>query len=347
MMKTNFDKASWKAAAATANLEKPKIAFVGFAGSGKSMMVNSLFGEKIAAVNARAGWTTVPQFVEHELFELIDTPGFGSDGWEDRLFVEQILEPADLVIHLINAASGLTDYDRDMFELVSSHPGFILVLNKVDLLDEDEETEASDGILNVLPIDGSQLMLASGKMGTGLPSLVRRMTFLLPQTMKTSFVGALSGETFTEERVLAAKDTVHYYAGAAGLIGCIPIPIADIAALAPLQVAMFLHISRIFGHQYSKEQASSVVGSLLGSIGARSAAQAVVSVLKGIPGIGTVLGVAAGAAIATTTFEAFGNLVIHYFKQEQKVSPEAIKSFYKKQYDRAKSSYSSESSDSE
>ena len=332
-----FDTSKWREAAE--KFGKPRIAIVGFAGAGKSLMVNSLFGTKVASVNARAGWTVVPQFVEHGLFELIDTPGFGSDGWEERVFVEQIIEPAHLVIHLINGASGLTDYDRDMYDLVKRHPGLIIVLNKIDILDRDERREAIEGILDVLPMGDEDLVLASGKQGTGLRELVNQMTELLPRTMKSSFVGALSGEQFTEQRAELAQEFVHYYATVAGAVGCVPIPVADIAILAPLQIAMFLHISRIFGHHFSKEQAGSIVGSLLSSVGARTAAQAVVSIVKAIPGLGSVLGAAAGGAMAATTFEAFGNVVILYFKHEQKISPEEIRDYYANQYAQAKKRY--------
>jgi len=329
--------AAWREA--VASLGRPKIAITGFAGAGKSMLVNTLFGAKVASVNARAGWTTVPQFVEHNLFELIDTPGFGSDGWDEPVFLAQILEPADLVLHLINAAAGVTDYDREMFALVRSHPGLVVALNKVDLLDDDELVEAVDGIMAVLPLAREHLVAISGKRGTGLDLLVAALTERLPRTLKSNFIGSLSSKRFTEQRVAFAKDVVHYYSAAAGVIGTVPIPIADIAALAPLQIAMFLHVSRIFGHDFTKEQATSVIGSLVGSLGARSAAQAVVSVVKGIPGIGSVLGAAAGGTMAAGTFEAFGNIVIRYFEDQQKISPRDVRKFYAAQYERAKRTY--------
>lgn len=340
MAHSTFDTRAWRRAAD--GVGKPKIAMVGFAGAGKSLLVNALFGEKIASVNARAGWTVLPQFVEHELFELIDTPGFGSDGWEEDVFVSQIIEPADLVVHLINGAAGLTDYDRELYRIIHSHPGLVIVLNKVDLLDRDEEQEAVDGVLDVIDIPSCDLVLTSAKRGTGLARLVERMTALLPRSLKSGFVGALSGARFTDQRVEAAKEVVHYYAGAAGVIGCVPIPIADIAALAPLQVAMFIHISRVFGHRYTKEQAAAVVGSLLGSVGARSAAQALASIVKAIPGVGSILGAAVGGAMAASTFEAFGNVVVFYFKQEQQVDPADIRRYYAEQYAQAKRKYKDE-----
>ena len=83
----SFDSNVWSSAAIGS--EKPRIAILGFTSAGKSMMVNALFGEKIASVNARAGWTKVPQFVEHKLFELIDTPGFGGRGMGARRVFSQ------------------------------------------------------------------------------------------------------------------------------------------------------------------------------------------------------------------------------------------------------------------
>lgn len=324
---------------ASSSMGKPRIAILGFTGAGKSMLVNALFGEKIASVNARAGWTKIPQFVEHRLFELIDTPGFGADGWVENEFERKIIEPSDIVVHVINGASGVTDYDLDMEKVIRRHPGLVIVLNKIDILDSGEMNESLDGIASAMSISRQKVLSVSAKNGSGIESLAAEMTRLLPDVKKTSFVSALSGDRFTDTRKQQAAKVVDYYAMTAAAIGVVPIPLADIAALAPLQVAMFLHVAKTFGHFYSKKQALAIIASLMGSIGARSIAQATVSIFKGIPGIGTVLGAIAGGGMAHATFKAFGALVIYYFSNNQEVSPADIRGYYNRQYEEARKKY--------
>ena len=332
-----FDSQLWHEA--SSHLGKPRISILGFTGAGKSMMVNALFGEKIASVNARAGWTKIPQFIEHRLFELIDTPGFGADGWVEDEFERKIIEPSDIVIHVINGASGVTDYDLDMQKIIHKHPGLVIVLNKIDILDSAELRESLDGISAAMSIEKRKILSVSAKNGSGIDSLAAEMTRLLPDVKKSSFVSALSGERFTDTRKKQALKVVDYYALSAAAIGVVPIPLADIAALAPLQVAMFLHVAKVFGHFYTRKQALAIIASLMGSIGARSIAQATVSLFKGIPGIGTVLGAIAGGGMAHATFKAFGALVIYYFSNNQEVSPADIRGYYNRQYEDARKKY--------
>jgi len=333
----SFNSERWQQA--SADMGKPRIAILGFTGAGKSMLVNALFGQKIASVNARAGWTKIPQFVEHKLFELIDTPGFGADGWKHEEFAFKIIEPSDIIIHVINGAAGVTDYDLEMYDLIKDHPGLIIVLNKVDILDSQEMAESIQGISVALTVSKNKVLSVSAKECSGIESLAAEMTRLLPGTKKTSFVSALSGDKFTGNREKQALAVVDKYALGAATIGAVPIPLADIAALAPLQVAMFLHIAKVFGHSYTKEQALAIIASLMGSIGARSIAQATVSIFKGIPGIGSVLGALAGGGMAHATFKAFGALVIYFFKNNQNVSTADIRSYYNRQYEQARRKY--------
>jgi small GTP-binding protein len=332
-----FDDKLWNEA--SSNIGKPRIAILGFTGAGKSMLVNALFGEAIASVNARAGWTRIPQFIEHRLFELIDTPGFGADGWVVDEFDRKIIEPSDIVVHVINGASGVTDYDMDMQKVINRHPGLVIVLNKIDILDSVELNESLEGIASAMSIPKTKVISVSAKNGSGIEGLAAEMTRLLPDVKKTSFVSSLSGEGFTETRKLLAVKVVDSYAICAAAIGVVPIPLADIAALAPLQVAMFLHVAKTFGHFYTKKQALAIIASLMGSIGARSIAQATVSIFKSIPGIGTVLGAVAGGGMAHATFKAFGALVIYYFSNNQEVSPADIRGYYNRQYEEARKKY--------
>ena len=68
-----------------------------------------------------------------------------AEGWEHEEFSHKIIEPSDIVVHIINGAAGVTDYDLDMQKIIKKHPGLILVLNKIDILDSHELSESISG----------------------------------------------------------------------------------------------------------------------------------------------------------------------------------------------------------
>lgn len=73
--------------------------------------------------------------------------------------------------------------------------------------------------------------------------------------------------------------------------GLIPVPLADLAAVTGIQVAMLSELSENYKVSFAKNQAKIVVSSMLGSIASREVATLGVStMLKAIPGVGSLLG---------------------------------------------------------
>ena len=90
--------------------------------------------------------------------------------------------------------------------------------------------------------------------------------------------------------------------------GLIPIPILDAAAILGVQINMIRVISNIYHVEFRENIAKSIIGSLVGSVGA-------VSLVKAIPVIGSMLGgvtVSVGAAAATY---ALGKVFTQHFDQ--------------------------------
>src|SRR6185369_8260606 len=88
---------------------------------------------------------------------------------------------------------------------------------------------------------------------------------------------------------LATKlvDRYTLYAGGAGLI---PIPAADIAAVAAVQLQLVRKLSEIYGVPFSENLGKSLIASLAGVAIPSSTAGAVGSALKAVPVIGTGIG---------------------------------------------------------
>lgn len=103
---------------------------------------------------------------------------------------------------------------------------------------------------------------------------------------------------------------IHTATSAAAAAGAIPIPISDAIPIMAAQVGMVVKLGKIFELTISEAAAKSITG--LGI--AQQAGRAVVSnTLKAIPGAGTLIGGAVGAATAAAITETFGWLVANDF----------------------------------
>lgn len=128
------------------------------------------------------------------------------------------------------------------------------------------------------------------------------------------------------------KDQAHkVVAGAAtasAAAGASPIPMSDVAILAPIQIGMIAGITSVFGMELSKGTLSTLVSSAIGVTGVSFAGRAIVSnILKLFPGIGTVAGGAISAATASALTVALGEAYIsvlaNFFAENPDGSPDA------------------------
>jgi GTP-binding protein len=118
------------------------VAIVGRPNVGKSTLFNRLIGEKKAIIDDISGVTRDRIYGECEwggrIFNVIDTGGFvahSADIFEKHIR-EQVLiamEEADLLLFMVDASCGITDYDDDFAKIMRKHQGNVfLVVNKVD-----------------------------------------------------------------------------------------------------------------------------------------------------------------------------------------------------------------------
>ena len=120
----------------------PVVAIVGRPNVGKSTLFNRLVGGRDAIVDDQPGVTRDRKYALAEWcgrrFTLVDTGGYlpDSDDKIERAVVQQIQEAineADLIVFLVDAKSGLTEFDRVLSVLLkkSGRP-VLLTVNKVD-----------------------------------------------------------------------------------------------------------------------------------------------------------------------------------------------------------------------
>jgi len=106
-----------------------------------------------------------------------------------------------------------------------------------------------------------------------------------------------------EAKKIIKRSTLY----AAGL-GFIPIPLLDAVSITGIQIWMIRDIAKVYSVPFKRHVAKSFIGSLVGNVGA-------MSIVKFVPGVGSLLGgttVSVGAATATY---ALGQVFMEHFSQ--------------------------------
>lgn len=113
----------------------------------------------------------------------------------------------------------------------------------------------------------------------------------------------------------ANKIVRHNIYWAAGL-GSVPIPLFDLVAISAIQLKMIKEISDLYEVPFSKNIAKSIIVSLLASIGSVGIARNFVcSLLKIVPGIGSVLACFSVPLTAGAFTYAVGKLFVMHFER--------------------------------
>lgn len=210
-------------------------AIVGRPNVGKSTLFNRLLEQRKAIVEDTPGVTRDRQYGISEWngksFYVIDTGGFVPDTEdvfekEIRKQVKVAVEEASVILFIVDAATGITDLDDSMADLLrrSTKP-VLLVINKVD--NHDRLLEASE----FYSLGFNQLFFISSISGSGTGELLDAMTALIkedvemeeekglpklaiigqPNVGKSSLLNALIGEerTIVSDIAGTTRDTIH------------------------------------------------------------------------------------------------------------------------------------------
>lgn len=118
--------------------------------------------------------------------------------------------------------------------------------------------------------------------------------------------------------------------------GFIPILIADIFAVSALQLDMIRQLSRVYDVNFQETQGKAIVTSLTGSTLARVGAG---SVVKLIPGIGSLLGGVTVSIFAGASTYALGEVFKKHFESGGTIldfDPARLKKLYKEKFEKGK-----------
>ncbi|MBM4279685.1 MAG: ribosome biogenesis GTPase Der [Deltaproteobacteria bacterium] len=192
-----------------------RLAVVGRPNAGKSSFVNKLLGEERHLVSEVAGTTmdAVDSFVEYggARFRVIDTAGIRrkrsiSARVEQYAVVAALrgMDRADVVLHLIDAAAGLTEQDKRIAAFVEDKgKAVVLVINKWDLAkDKDLDADSYAAQLrDAMPfVDHAPVRFVSAKTGKRVHDVLSTATDLAKrhfQRISTSQVNKVLQEAVT------------------------------------------------------------------------------------------------------------------------------------------------------
>ena len=166
--------------------ERVHIGFFGKRNAGKSSVMNKVTGQELAVVSDVKGTTTDPVYKAMELLPLgpvvmMDTPGMDDEGELGGLRVKksyQVLNKTDAAVLVIDGKAGMSGEDQALLERIhKKNIPSILVLNKRDLLTEEEVCQTLSGLPEGYQ-EGKDYLWVSAQEGTGVRELKERLAVL-------------------------------------------------------------------------------------------------------------------------------------------------------------------------
>jgi uncharacterized protein (DUF697 family)/GTP-binding protein EngB required for normal cell division len=303
------------------------LAVFGKTGAGKSTLINAVFGEEVAPTGIGEPVTQEEHLYLHKagFLGLLDTRGLEIGKDTDTLIAElgeyvrkmrekPLMEQVHLAWYCVRATDRRfeeteAEFIRRLHEL---RLPVIVVLTQVPSrngLHHSDATTLAEHIASLkLPIAGGRPILVMAKAdgftgleGHGLKELVDATFRVAPEGVEAALAAAQKVDLARKRK--QAKHVVRTAAAAATAVGAAPIPIADAAVLVPIQLGMMARVAAIYGVNIGTASlASTVVTTLLTTAG-KSAA---VSLLKLIPGAGSLVGGAISAGVAGSFTMATG-----------------------------------------
>ena len=300
------------------NLKNLNIIVVGKTGVGKSTLINSVFRENLAETGMGKPVTTHMRLITKKDFPLsiYDTRGFelGKDAQtevkQDGLSAKDINKAIHCIWYCINTASNRVEQEEIDWirsfseENKTTQVPVIVILTQAfsnKKADEMKRTILNENldVVQVVPVLAEDYEIDEDytKRSYGLDVLIRVMSEALPEELQDTLMSVQKASL--EEKKRRAQAAVATATTAAIAEGAMPmIPLADCAILIPTQVGMIASITATFGMEISRSLIMGFISSTIGTSGATVLGKTIVSsLLKLIPGAGTV----GGAAISGTT----------------------------------------------
>ena len=136
-----------------------------------------------------------------------------------------------------------------------------------------------------------------------------------------------------------ATPTIAAYSTLAATAGAVPVPVVDLVLISSVQTRMIYDLANLYGQPMTTQRLGELAGALgLGLLGR----QAGRSLIKVIPGIGSVLGSVAGGALAAASTYALGKAFCYYYRavlQGHVPNTEDLRRYYRAELNQAEDAW--------
>lgn len=338
-----------KFAEAFAELGCFNLALFGKTGSGKSTLVNAIFGQDRAPTGLGVSVTKGLVYHPHDdgFFGLYDSEGFETGTSGDavltglrRIASDQQLKPIAERIHAVWYVVRWSDRRFESAQasfvraLVEMGLPVIIVLTQVPNRDGQPHPQAqefADYVASLdLPVQGIVLTNALADTFTqsaifGLQDLLDQTYYMAPEAARQALTAAQVIDVGRKKK--AAAGIVRQSAAAAAVIGATPIPFADAALLVPTQLTMIARITAAYGLPTRASRSLALAGSIVLTGGATMAGRyAATNLMKFIPG-GAIAGSAISGTIAAALTKTIGTAWIEVCERAVKLPADQQEGF--------------------
>ncbi|WP_139518427.1 GTPase [Helicobacter pylori] len=312
---------------------KMNILLMGYTRSGKSSLINALFGKEIAKTGVGKPITQhLKKYVDEEKGLILwDTKGIEDKGYENTLeSIKKEMEgsfktldekEAIDVAYLCVKETSSRVQERELLSFAKNWniPTIVVFTNTQEKAGDafvketkeiiDEEWGFKGFIKAYARVNSVAFSFRGLKVPVkGLEELVDETKKCLSDAIKNKRRHFLSIQKVkVQERKQAmideSKKIIHLASGSDGAVGLIPIPFSDALAIAPIQAGMIYKMNDAFGMDLEESVAASLITGLLGVTAVVQVGRTLVNgFLKFIP----VVGSAVGSATAVIITEGIG-----------------------------------------
>ncbi len=174
------------------NTNKFKSGFVSVIGRpnvGKSTLMNSILGQKIAAVSPKPQTTRKQQLGiltnQDAQIVFIDTPGIHIAKHKLGDYMNKVAESTlvdeDLILWIVDISEPPTEEDRIIADKLNARPSrskIFIIGNKIDLVPSDQQEKMKDLFLNL--VSKASFFPVSANLKLGIPNLLEAIIEVLP-----------------------------------------------------------------------------------------------------------------------------------------------------------------------